>query len=181
MPAAYSACNANFPGNIELSAKTGKLKIREIKIRRSEMNYIDIHSHILPHLDDGAQNMETTLAMLRIAADEGISDIIVTPHYRSGRFRGDRRQTDKVLAEVRAAMAKEGIHINCIAPAFVATEMTIPWLEDEEFKKMVQGFNPQNHIAEPQEIADVCLFLASRANRFMNGALIHADGGQTAH
>ena len=76
------------------------------------MNYIDIHSHILPHLDDGASDMETALAMLRIAAAEGISDIIVTPHYRSGRFRGDRRQTDKVLADVRAAMKEEGIPIN---------------------------------------------------------------------
>lgn len=76
------------------------------------MNYIDIHSHILPHLDDGARDMDTCLGMLRIAAAEGISDIVVTPHYRSGRFRGDRRQTDKVLAEVRAAMEEEGIHIN---------------------------------------------------------------------
>ena len=31
------------------------------------MEYIDMHSHILPGLDDGSKNMEMTLAMLRVA------------------------------------------------------------------------------------------------------------------
>lgn len=46
--------------------------------------YIDIHSHILPGIDDGSQNAEQTLAMLRIAYSEGIRTIIATPHYRIG-------------------------------------------------------------------------------------------------
>ena len=78
--------------------------------------------------------------------------------------------------------AEQGLRINCIGPADVATEMTIPWLENPEIKEMVKGFNAQHRIADPQEIADVCLFLASpRANKFISGALIAADGGQTAH
>ena len=76
------------------------------------MKYIDIHCHILPRVDDGSQDMETTLEMLRIAEREGITDIIVTPHYRSGRFRGERSVTDRRLAEVRESMAEEGICIN---------------------------------------------------------------------
>lgn len=47
---------------------------------------IDIHSHILPDVDDGARNRNESLEMLRIAQEEGITDIIVTPHYQSGRF-----------------------------------------------------------------------------------------------
>lgn len=41
---------------------------------------IDIHSHILYGLDDGAQDRDTSLAMLAIAAEHGTTDIVATPH-----------------------------------------------------------------------------------------------------
>ena len=43
-------------------------------------NYIDIHTHILPGVDDGAQSPEMSLEMLRMAAGDGIGQIILTPH-----------------------------------------------------------------------------------------------------
>ena len=47
--------------------------------------YIDIHSHILPGLDDGADSLERTIRMLEIAYGEGIRTMIATPHYRESR------------------------------------------------------------------------------------------------
>ena len=41
---------------------------------------IDIHSHILYGLDDGAQDRETSIAMLKLAAETGTTDIVATPH-----------------------------------------------------------------------------------------------------
>ena len=41
---------------------------------------VDIHSHILPGLDDGADTLEESLEMLRIAARTGTTDIVGTPH-----------------------------------------------------------------------------------------------------
>lgn len=41
---------------------------------------IDIHSHFLPGLDDGPRTMEESVAMLRIAAEAGTTDIVATPH-----------------------------------------------------------------------------------------------------
>ena len=46
---------------------------------------IDVHCHLLPGLDDGAGSLEESLAMLRTAWKEGITDIIVTPHFSGER------------------------------------------------------------------------------------------------
>ncbi len=50
------------------------------KLRR----IVDMHIHILPGVDDGAKHMVETMKMLKLAAREGITDMIVTPHYKEG-------------------------------------------------------------------------------------------------
>ena len=45
--------------------------------------FIDIHSHILPGVDDGAENLAESLQLLRMAYQDGTRTMILTPHYRS--------------------------------------------------------------------------------------------------
>ncbi|MDN6641234.1 MAG: tyrosine protein phosphatase, partial [Tetragenococcus sp.] len=47
---------------------------------------IDLHCHILPNVDDGAGNMETSLAMAKEAVAQGITHILCTPHHNNGRY-----------------------------------------------------------------------------------------------
>ncbi len=47
---------------------------------------IDIHSHILPGIDDGARNLNETLAMCRMADNDGITHIAATPHCMDGEY-----------------------------------------------------------------------------------------------
>lgn len=48
------------------------------------MCYLDIHSHILPGVDDGPHSDEQSKHMLEIAYQEGFKSIVVTPHYQEG-------------------------------------------------------------------------------------------------
>ncbi|UOQ45389.1 tyrosine protein phosphatase [Halobacillus salinarum] len=59
---------------------------------------IDIHSHILPGVDDGAQTTEDSLDMARAAVEDGIHTIIATPHHRNGKY--DNYKTD-ILTRVK--------------------------------------------------------------------------------
>lgn len=45
---------------------------------------IDIHSHVLPRMDDGSKSTAESLAMLRISAEQGISVVAATPHFHPG-------------------------------------------------------------------------------------------------
>ena len=43
---------------------------------------VDIHSHILPEVDDGSRSVEQSLSMLETLVSKGVTDIVCTPHYR---------------------------------------------------------------------------------------------------
>lgn len=51
-----------------------------------ERTMIDIHMHLIPGVDDGAENMEMSLVMLSLAGQQGISQIIATPHSEAFRY-----------------------------------------------------------------------------------------------
>ena len=46
----------------------------------------DVHTHILPKIDDGARSLEESLKLLKIEIDNGVTGVILTPHYRRGMF-----------------------------------------------------------------------------------------------
>lgn len=72
---------------------------------------IDIHAHVLPGVDDGSGSMEETVRMLRIAWDNGITDIIATPHYQSGRYYTPADVVKRMVGEVQDAARKNGIDV----------------------------------------------------------------------
>jgi NAD(P)-dependent dehydrogenase (short-subunit alcohol dehydrogenase family) len=75
--------------------------------------------------------------------------------------------------------AKDGIRCNIIHPGIVDTPLQAPYLTDELRREFRAGI-PLGRIAEPREIANVALFLASDESSFMTGAELVVDGGFTA-
>lgn len=68
---------------------------------------IDLHSHVLPGIDDGARDLQDSLAMCRMAAEDGCSAIVATPHLRHEQWwNGDRNLLEAKWLEVRAAAAE---------------------------------------------------------------------------
>ena len=75
------------------------------------MGYIDIHSHILPGMDDGSRSMEQTLRMLEIAVSEGITAMLATPHNMPGKGCPPAGVVRRKAEELRRITEKEGIQI----------------------------------------------------------------------
>jgi protein-tyrosine phosphatase len=81
-------------------------------------HYVDLHTHFLPGLDDGADSLATCLSMVRGLAEMGFSDLCATPHQFAGLFEPSldevrltfdqvSRETATVLPEVRLLLGAE--------------------------------------------------------------------------
>jgi protein-tyrosine phosphatase len=69
-------------------------------------HFIDIHSHILPAVDDGSVSLMQTRNMLKIAYEEGIHYIIATPHYGVGCRNPEKEELKKKLDLVQQEAGK---------------------------------------------------------------------------
>lgn len=77
---------------------------------------------------------------------------------------------------------RRGVRVNCICPGLVMTPLT-EVLTDPALKEIYDSFERQHHlgrVGQPDDIANVALFLASDEAAFVHGASIVADGGFTA-
>lgn len=72
---------------------------------------IDIHHHLLPGLDDGSPNLETSLAMARIAVEDGITQVVATPHANNV-YAFDPDRVHARLEQLRAALAAASIPLS---------------------------------------------------------------------
>ena len=70
---------------------------------------IDLHCHILPGVDDGAKNMEQSIAMAKLAVEEGITHILATPHHQAHNWYNEKIKVQQLVEEVQAALDEEGI------------------------------------------------------------------------
>ena len=75
------------------------------------MELTDIHCHILPGVDDGADTMEEARKILRLEYRDGVRTIIATPHYREGMFEPAMKQVVKVYIQVREMAREMGMHL----------------------------------------------------------------------
>jgi NAD(P)-dependent dehydrogenase (short-subunit alcohol dehydrogenase family) len=75
--------------------------------------------------------------------------------------------------------ARYGIRVNTVAPGYVATDLTSGLQQNEGLRGAITDRTPLNRMAEPAEIADLVVFLASDSSSFITGAVYPLDGGWT--
>lgn len=95
--------------------------------------YADMHSHLIPGIDDGAPDMETVLELLRQMEGLGFGKIITTPHIMADLYKNNEQIIRKGEDKVKEAIKKAGINIKFQAAA--------EYLVDEGFGPMVKQRN----------------------------------------
>jgi protein-tyrosine phosphatase len=106
------------------------------KEEKTESNYsyqsiaVDMHSHVLPGIDDGAQNIEESVYLVKKMMDAGIKKIIATPHIMVDFYKNTPETINGALEKLKAELAAQSIEIEIEAAA--------EHYFDETFEKRVE-------------------------------------------
>lgn len=96
---------------------------------------IDLHCHILPNLDDGAQSMEESVAMAKAACKEGIHTIVATPHHQNGVYINPGKSVLRQVKKLNDRLKEEKINLTILPGQEIRLYGEL--LEDYEFKCIV--------------------------------------------
>jgi tyrosine-protein phosphatase YwqE len=124
---------------------------------------VDLHSHLIPGIDDGAQTIEDSLLLLKGIEKLGFEKIITTPHIMSHRFLNDSSIINSGLTELKKRAENENITLTIEAAAeYYMDEHFFQLLEKKEILSFGEnyllfehnyGIKPQNYESLVFEIA----------------------------
>lgn len=99
----------------------------------TNQNYVDLHSHLIPGIDDGSQSIEESIKLIRGLSDLGYKKIITTPHIMPGNFNNTPEIILSGLEKLKKQLDNEGINTKIEAAA--------EYYLDENFLKNIQNDN----------------------------------------
>jgi protein-tyrosine phosphatase len=110
----------------------GWFKKKKVRIKQT-FNYeslmVDMHSHVLPGIDDGAQNVGESIEMIRAMMDLGIKKIIATPHVMFDYYRNTPETINNALALLKAELKAQQIDI--------VVEASAEYFFEEQFEEII--------------------------------------------
>jgi protein-tyrosine phosphatase len=98
----------------------------------------DIHAHILPDTDDGPENIESALAMVKIAVERGVTGIVATPHSQSIAEASGPSAIENSLSELKALVSEQGLAVE------LASGMEVHLLPDTAERLAAGDYIPLN-------------------------------------
>jgi protein-tyrosine phosphatase len=115
---------------------------------------IDLHSHILPSLDDGSPDLATSLHMARIAVEDGITHMACTPHVVPGLYDNSAETISGRLAMLDRALKQAGIELRLFPGADVHIAPDLPEKLGREVPTLNHTryflFEPPHHVLPPR-------------------------------
>jgi len=105
----------------------------------------------------------------------GSIDGLHVPLYETYAYSASKAAVHHMTCVLAKKLGPDGITVNAVAPGYFESKMT-EWLLDNERDELV-GRCPLGRIGEPEDMAGVAIYLASRAGAYVNGEVIRVDGG----
>lgn len=102
------------------------------------------------------------------------------PQARSGAYSASKSGVLLLSRQMAVEWGPEGVRSNAICPGMIRTALSAKFYEEPGFEQQRAAVTASRRVGEPQDIADVALFLASPRSAYMNGAEMMVDGGMSS-
>jgi protein-tyrosine phosphatase len=108
---------------------------------------IDLHSHILPGLDDGAATLDDAIGIAEAAVADGIRVIVATPHVRAADYPTSPEQMERQVDSLRRELREAALQLDLLSGGEIAFDM-LPDLGDDELRRFGLAGNPKYLLLE---------------------------------
>ena len=93
---------------------------------------IDIHSHLLPGIDDGPRTWEESVLLCRAVAAEGVRRSVATPHLIDGVYNNTRRRVESLVRELNQRLQDAGVALDVSLGAAGTLVPRLDWSYEDE-------------------------------------------------
>jgi protein-tyrosine phosphatase len=147
----------------------------DARLDGARLDVIDLHTHLLPGLDDGPATVEEAVAMARATLDAGVTEVVATPHV-SVRYPNDSEQIRTALATLRTALEDAGVPLRVHAGAEIDFD-TVLTLPPEQLEALRMGEGPFVMVESPLGTAasDAALLVHALRERGHRVLLAHPE------
>ncbi len=105
------------------------------------------------------------------------SQVGLTPGAGEGAYPVSKAGIIMLTRQLALELARFSIRVNALAPGIVKTDFNAPFWKDPEKEKEASAMVPLNRLAEPEDVAEAALFLASDSSGYITGEVLAINGG----
>ncbi len=105
------------------------------------------------------------------------SEVGLTPGPGGGAYSISKAGIIMLTRQLALELAKYHIRVNALAPGVVKTDFNSQFWKDPKVEQQSAKMVPLGRLAEPEDIADTAVFLASEASRYVTGEILAVNGG----
>jgi 3-oxoacyl-[acyl-carrier protein] reductase len=144
------------------------------------------HNTVAVNLDSVFSLIKHTVAQMKKQGKDGATSghivlVSSTAGQRGEAFHCDYAATKGAIISMvkglSTELAPDGVYVNCVAPGWVATDMSAPALNDPKIAATVYAKIPLGRVGTPEEIAAPILFLCTPHAGFITGEILNVNGG----
>ena len=118
-----------------------------------------------------AQGGGSIVNITSVAADLGFS--------RRSAYNASKAGLTGLTRSIALELGASGVRCNAVAPGIIETSLNAGYLRDAPESEAIVAGTPMGHWGQPEDVAAAVVYLCSPGAKFVNGAVIHVDGGWT--
>ena len=131
--------------------------------------FLCIQAELRQMLKNDGGTIVNVASIAGLVGSAGISPYVASKHAVTG-----------LTKTAALEFAQQGIRVNAVCPGGIETDMVQSFLSEEFTEEMLDGMHPIGRIGQPEEVAELMVWLCSDRSSFMTGAIIPIDGGFVA-